>query len=225
MKKLKLLFFAAGLFIQGCDPQVPLFKDEEDLQTNEAVVVYNMYVTDNFVTEGMFFFKELQYIYMNSAWQGENLQNVFCSSKNHLQANGVKSKYVVVKIPAGSYFLSAFSVEYTGGGYKNTLKSPQYSSKLSPLTFSVAAGEVKYLGDIQMQSADSNSALKIYSWKFIPTFTIHNRFADAQKFMNQKYPSIVERFREGLIQKSVLQLVIEKPKLVPLIKKILEKKK
>lgn len=227
MKQLKLLFLAVGLFVQGCSFETPLFKDEEAVKSDEAVVVFNMYVTDSSVTEGMFFWKELEYIYMDSAWQRENFQNVFCGSKNHLQANGVKSKYVVVKIAAGSYCLSEFSVEYSGGRYKHTLKSPQYSSKSSPLTFSVAAGDVKYLGDIYMQAVANYDAKGTYylSYKFTPTFTIHNRFADAQKFMKQKYPSLSERLSEGLIHKSVLQIVIEKPKLAPIIKKLLEKKK
>lgn len=196
MKRLNLLFLAVGLFVQGCS-EVPLFKDGDELQSNEAVVIFNMYTTD---------YKMQGNVYMNFKLNGQMLQ-IF-SESNHLVGKDISQKYIAAIVPAGKYYLMQFDTYYVcfDGAYiyRTTLTSPVYNANLAPLVFSVAQGEVKYLGDIKIGQASLT-----FDSKYIPLFIIYNRFADAKKFMEQKYSSIAGRLTEGLIQKSAAQVMIE----------------
>ncbi len=209
MKKIKLLVLAAGLFIQGCESEIPLFKDEDALISDEAVVVFNIYTTDSNIQTGWWLSTGLKNLYMNSTFDGKSLQKF--SKFNHLEAKEVNKKYIVAKLPAGKYFLKQLNTvySYSTGSYNYfvTLASPFYKSNATPLEFSVAAGEVKYLGDIEIKRA-TKTATKTDS-SFITLYTIHKQLADAKNFLDQKYPSMSGRLREGLIQKTATQILIE----------------
>lgn len=206
MKRLKFLVLAVGLFVQGCSFETPLFKDHDEIKEDEAVVIFNMYTTDNNVNNGLWLFTTgLKSLYVSSTFDGKSLQKF--SKLNHLSANEVDKKYIVAKIPSGKYSLKEFNVQYSYSAgnsvYTITLASPFYTTQASPLEFSVAAGEVKYLGDIEIKRATKTGS------SFIPLFTIHRHFTEAKKFMGQKYPNMSGRLQEGLIQKTASQILIE----------------
>jgi hypothetical protein len=207
MKKLKSLFLTVGLFIQGCSLETPLFKDGELPQSTEGVVVFNLYITDEHVKDGILFGGDPKYLYTNNNWGLENKVLKF-TQYNHISTSGIKSKYIISRVEAGTYMLKNFSIvySYSGGNFVNTItiSSPQYTNKYHPLTFSVRPGEVKYLGDIEIQKSTTSGK------GFQPIFKIHNRFADAKKFMDQKYPSLSEKLSESLMQKTQGQVLIEK---------------
>lgn len=205
MKKIKLLVLAVGLFIQGCESEIPLFKDEDALISDEAVVVFNIYTTDNHIHTGWLLSTGLENLYVNFTFNGKSLQKF--SKLNHLEAKEVNKKYIVAKLPAGKYFLKEFNTvySYSTGDYHHTitLASPFYTNDATPLEFSVAAGEIKYLGDIEIKRATKTGS------SFIPLYTIHKQHADAKKFLDQKYPRMSGRLREGLIQKTAPQILLE----------------
>lgn len=115
MKQLKLLFLAVGLFVQGCSSvETALFYDREAPRSDEAVIVYNMYTTNSDEKDDLLAGAETQYAYLGSTWSTKErsiLMQVH-SMFNHLSINGIKSKYVVAKIPVGTYFLMRFSGVY-----------------------------------------------------------------------------------------------------------------
>lgn len=71
------------------------------------------------------------------------------------------------------------------------------------MEFNIGAGDVKYLGDIEVKRATKTVS------RFMPIYTIHNQFSQAKKFMSCKYPSISNRLTENLIQKTAPQILIE----------------
>lgn len=207
MKHFKLLYLVVGLFVQGCSYETPLFSDGDASQPNEAVIVFNMYITDENVKDGILFGGDPKYLYTYNNWVLENKVLKF-TEYNHISASGIKSKYIIARLSGGTYSLKDFLAEYSYSDgsytYTITIESPQYTNKYHPLTFSVRPGEVKYLGDIEIQkSKTSNSG-------FQPIFKIHNRFTDAKKFMDQKYPSLSGKLSESLVQKTQVQALTEK---------------
>ena len=207
MKIFKLLFVAAGLFLQGCGSEIPLFKDGDAPQSNEAVVVFNLYITDENLKDGLFFGGDSKHLYANSKWSSKNTL-LKLEAANHLSTSGIKSKYIIARLSGGTYSLSEFLTEYSYSSgnytYTTTISSPVYTIKNSPVTFFVRPGEVKYLGDIEIQKSTTSGK------NFQPIFKIHNRFADAKKFMDQKYPSLSGKLSESLMQKTQGQVLIEK---------------
>lgn len=205
MKKLNFLVAALiGLFLQGCATEVPLFKDDEVIKNNEAVIVFNVYTKDSHVDRGIFS-SDLVYLYMNSKLSGQSVQDF--SKQNYLSVSEVRQKYIVAKIPAGKYYLIKFDTRYSysSGNYIHTitLSSPEHNAKNTPLEFNVVAGEVKYLGDIEVKRAAKAGN------RFVPLYTIHNQFSEAKKFISKKYPNISNRLTQSLIQKTVPQILIE----------------
>jgi hypothetical protein len=219
MKDIKRLFLVIGLFIQGCNSENPLFKDEDGIKPEEAVIVYTFYTTDPSLREGDELFGSLKHVYLFVNWSKQDSNLILKHDLgNYLQVSGIKSHYVVATVPAGSYFLNLIIGSYTADYSLKTIVLPLYNNKLTPLTFFVRPGEVKYLGDIEMVKP-------ALSWmSFQPLFKIHNRYSDAKKFMNQKYPSIAERLSEGLIQKSETQVLIEKKHASDLLKDVANEK-
>lgn len=213
MKHLKSLFVAVGLFVQGCSYENPLFKEGDVLKSDEAVIVYNMYTTDNSVREGGESTAELKYIYLFVDWSKQESKVILKHDLlNYLQVRDIKSRYVVARVPAGSYIVSQLIGSYSANYSVKTLVSPVYNNKLTPLTFFVRPGEVKYLGDIEMVKP-------ALSWmSFQPLFKIHNRYSDVKKFIEQKFPTIANRLTEGLVQKTETQELIEKKNANDLLK-------
>jgi hypothetical protein len=211
MKKLKLCVFGLVLFLQACsDPEVPLFNDEEGINPKDAVVVFNMYTTDSKLTEssGLFGERSLENIYVHNYWKGLAKEAVVFKVSNHLRVDGIKSRYVVAKVAPGNYYFQEFFrvYSYSTGSYiyTMTLSSPEYNLESTPLTFTVNAGEVKYLGDIEIQ----RSTLSKTSW--IPLYKVHNRFSDAKKLISKKYPSLQTKMTQSLVQKTQNQVLLER---------------
>lgn len=206
MKNLHILFFAIGLFIQGCGSETPLFKDEDGVKPDEAVIVFSMYLTDPNVRNGLLFGGGIKSVHCHNEWQTK--QSVLRYREiNHISASGVKGKYIIAKILPGEYVLMNYSAnyEYSSGNYRYTvlIKSPNYS-KNYPLSFSIKPGEVKYLGNIEIQKSKTSKS------RFQPIFNIHNQISEVRKLMEQKYPSLVGKLSHSLIQKSQNQILLEK---------------
>jgi hypothetical protein len=199
MKHLKLLFLAVGLFIQGCSFETPLFKDEDGLKPDEAVVVFNLYVRDCFAD--WIFDIGLKEVYATLVWEGS--QQIIIRTINYLSAKGINQKYLVAKVVAGSYFLDSLHLHYSKYNAHITITSPGYQRESSPLKFTVAPAEVKYLGDIELFKSHTSVD------HFQPIFIIYNKVGEARRFMEQKYPSLAVKLKESFIEKSNQQLFLE----------------
>lgn len=209
MKKLKLCVFGLVLFLQGCNPEVPLFNDEEGVNPKDAVVVFNMYTTDDNDRDSVIFSDGARkYIYVHNYWKGPAKEVVVFEVSNHINATGIKSRYIVAKVAPGSYYFQEFFriYSYSTGNYRYTmtLSSPTYDEEVTPLRFTVNAGEVKYLGDIEIQ----RSTVSKTTW--VPLYTLHNRFSDAKKFISKKYPSLQAKLTQSLVQKTQNQTLLER---------------
>lgn len=214
MKQVKCYCLLSVLFLTGCSFEKPLFKDEDAPKANEGTIVFNMYKVDprksSFTT--WLLFGETSSAYVTNYWKNKDTlkQHLFVGS-NHLKASGVNTKYVVARVPAGTYFLNYWSAwyKYYSGNMSVTvnLTSPSSNYSNTPFKFSIKAGEVKYLGDIEIQSSKLSDGL--YVSKFIPFYKVHNNFDIALEFISSKYPSIANKLKADLIQKTDTQLMLE----------------
>lgn len=209
VSKVRLYVLGVVLFLQGCETELPLFKDDESVNPKDAVVVFNMYTTDNNYREpGILSEGARRYIYVENDWKSQGKEALLLKDVNHLGATGMKSRYIVAKLAPGTYNLHKFFkvYAYSSGSYVHTitLSSPKYNEKSTPLTFTVSAGDVKYLGDIEIQ----RSTLSGKAW--IPLYSLHNRFADAKEFMKKRYPSLQAKLTQGLLEKTQIQTLLER---------------
>lgn len=184
---------------RGCSFETPLFKDEDGLKPDEAVVVFNLYVRDCFAD--WIFDIGLKEVYATLAWEGS--QQIIIRTKNYLSAKDINQKYFVVKVVAGSYFLDSFHLFYSKHDAYVTISSPGYQRESSPLKFTVTPGEIKYLGDIELFKSHTSVD------HFQPIFIIYNKFGEAKRFMEQKYPSLAGKLKESFIEKSSQQYYLE----------------
>ncbi len=202
MQFLRYLVFGVVFLLQGCR-DIPIFSNDDPVNENDAVVVFSFY--QKFFLEASFFHKEHYiYRYFRTGWTGKS-QLLGTSIANHLSSNNVQQKYVVAKLKPGKYFLSSFSTTYSDGNYRYTIDSPLYTSEFHPLFFSVKAGEVKYLGDIEFKSVDASTS----GSRLIPVYTIHDNFKDAKVLMEKRYPAYSQKISKGTLTKTSEQVLIE----------------
>jgi hypothetical protein len=196
MKNIKRLFWVIGLFIQGCNSEIPLFKDEDGVKSDEAVVVFNMYIPNDLY--GGIFVSDWNF-YLNSIWVNDalNLQQKV-ESQNYIRASSINHKYAVVKLKPGHYYLSTISgqkIYYDGIGHTEVnYYFPIYAKNQHPLSFTVNSGEVVYLGDIEVEKpADDNRS-------FTPKYKVIMKTHEARKFIEEKYPKLSKNLFERQIK-------------------------
>lgn len=208
MKNLKILLIAIGLFIQGCESEMPLFKDEDGVKSDEAVIVYSIYYHDPKVIGSILSGFSCQNLYSASIWKNSST-NIRFEAENHISTGSIGQKLIVTKIKPGRYSFSGFAVTYErpANMYINQLveiRPYKYNESNYPFGFTINSGEVKYLGEIQAQSIQTGPDRVMFA------YLIHNKFPSAKKFIEARYPSLSARLKSDILKKTSYQLEQEK---------------
>lgn len=207
MKRLKFLVLAVGLFIQGCGSEIPLFKDEDGVKSDEAVIVYSIYYHDPDVTGSILSGFSCEDLYAASIWKNISA-NIRFEAANHISTGSTGKKLIVTKVKPGKYSFVGFEVTYSRPGLyidqQVEIYPYEYNESNFPFEFTIHSGEVKYLGEIQAQSIQTGPNTVMFA------YLIHNKFTSAKKFIEDRYPSLSAKLKSDLLKKTSHQLEQEK---------------
>lgn len=206
MKFVQYFSLISMLLLQACSFETPLLKNDAPEDPQSATIIYTTYLDNVPSADKGLIFNGPGKLYLSNLWvSGKHFLKA--TEYNHISADSVKQHYVVTRIKPGTYIFTYYSGyhSYSSGNYRYTLTytSPQYSAKFYPLYFTVKAGEVKYLGDIELTLSKTEHG------KAIPIYKVHNNIADAKRFMQEKYPAYADKLVEGLVQKTDQQRLVE----------------
>lgn len=191
-----ILFINLILVLQGCGQ--PALKLDELPQGDEAIVVLKA----SFLHKGkvLYFFDSSSLLNVALDWRQVNNEAV----KMEVYSGQYVDGYIAFKIPAGNWYLSRWSAQYSGYEYRYSYSSPTYNSKNHPLSFQVKPGEVVCLGSIEIDQLDQRGG-----GKFMPVYKLTPDFDEIKKLVQSRYPIIAENLTNRLITKSLGQLRIE----------------